>query len=110
MNMNIEFDDSLLTEIILLKSLSHENIIKYFGYSFDYVGNFYIITELCSNGNLDSYLINNKLTIQQKYKIIYQICKGINYLHTLTTPIIHRDLKTQNVLLDNRNLAKVADC
>jgi uncharacterized membrane protein YqiK len=40
------FEDNLLTEILLLKILHHENIIKYYGYSIDYIGNFYVITEL----------------------------------------------------------------
>ena len=102
--------NTILTEILLLRSLTNENIIRYYGYSFDYVGNFYIIIELCSNGTLESYIAkNHNLPIQNKYGIILDICKGIKYLHTLPTPIIHRDLKTQNILLDDNLKGKISD-
>ena len=53
--------------------------------------------------------MKNKLTIQQKYKIILDICKGIDYLHSLSTPIIHRDLKTPNILIDENLNPKISD-
>jgi serine/threonine protein kinase len=103
------FEDSFLTEILLLKNLDNENIIKYFGYSIDYIGNFYIITELCLNGCLDSYILKNKLSIQEKFKIIFNICNGINYIHSLSTPIVHRDLKPQNIFLNEYLIPKISD-
>jgi hypothetical protein len=39
-----EFEENLITEIVLLKNIDHNNIIKYYGYSIDQLGNFYIIT------------------------------------------------------------------
>jgi serine/threonine protein kinase len=108
-NIGNNFEDSILTEILLLKNLQHENIIKYYGYSIDYIGNFYVITEFCVNGPLDSYFQRNALTIQEKYKIIMQICDGINYLHLLSTPIVHRDLKPQNILLNENVIPKISD-
>jgi hypothetical protein len=86
------YQDTLLTEIIILKNLKFKNIIKYWGFSVDNIGNFYIITEYCSNGSLDNYIINNKLTIQEKYNIILNISDGIHYIHSKSTPIIHRGI------------------
>jgi serine/threonine protein kinase len=108
-NLSDNYQNELLTEILILKNLSHENITKYYGYSMDYIGNFYIVTELCLLGTLDKYLSKNNLTIQEKYKIIMDICDGINYLHSLSTPIIHRDLKPQNILLNEYSIPKISD-
>jgi serine/threonine protein kinase len=104
-----DIEETLLSEILLLKNLNNNNIIKYYGYSIDYIGNFYIITEYCSKGCLVDYYLKNKLTIDKKYLILYDICLGINYLHSFSTPIIHRDLKPQNILLDENLNAKISD-
>ena len=42
-------------------------------------------------------------------KLSYEIALGLNYLHQLERPIIHRDLKSHNILIDGNNLAKIAD-
>jgi cell division control protein CDC15 len=102
---NIE--ETLLSEILLLKNLDHVNIVKYYGYSIDYVGNFYIITEYCSNGSIDNHIGN--LTIQNKFSILHNISSGLDYLHSFSTPIIHRDIKPQNILLDENMIAKISD-
>jgi serine/threonine protein kinase len=69
-HIGVGFEENLLTEILLLKNIEHKNIIKYFGYSIDYIGNFYIIIEFCVNGCLDSFILKNKLSIENKFKII----------------------------------------
>jgi hypothetical protein len=89
-NIGNNFEDSLLTEILLLKNLQHENIIRYFGYSIDYIGNFYVITEFCSNGPLVIFKKINSL--YKKNLILFSIfvmeliiC--IYYQHRLCTEI-----------------------
>jgi serine/threonine protein kinase len=63
------------------------------------------------NGCLSDYTYNkkNKLTLKQKYSILIDICSGMCFLHSKTTPIIHRDLKTQNILLNDKLEAKISD-
>jgi WNK lysine deficient protein kinase len=81
----------LITEIVLLKNIDHSNIIKYYGYSEDNNGNFLIITELMKCGCLSDYLKGDKkLTLLQKYNILYDVCKGMIFLHSQTCPIVHR--------------------
>jgi serine/threonine protein kinase len=88
-----EFEDSLITEIVLLKNLEHKNIIKSFGYSIDHNGNFFILTELMQNGCLSDYTNKNpkkKLKLEEKFSVLIDICYGMSFLHSKETPIIHR--------------------
>ena len=62
-----------------------------------------------SKGNLHNVLVNEKLTWNQKIKIALDIARGLNYLHTLNPPIIHRDLKSLNILISKKYTAKISD-
>jgi len=99
----------LITEIVLLKNLDNSNVIKYYGYSIDTNNNdqFIIVTELLSRGALDKNL--KILSIKQKYSIILDIAVGASYLHSREPPIIHRDLKLNNILLNDAYVAKISD-
>ncbi|XP_076185569.1 receptor-interacting serine/threonine-protein kinase 2 isoform X2 [Aptenodytes patagonicus] len=44
-----------------------------------------------------------------RFRILYEIALGVNYLHNLNPPLLHHDLKTQNILLDNEFHVKIAD-
>jgi len=63
----------------------------------------YIVTEYCSGGSLYDILHVKKvhLSWDQKLKICYDVSKGAAFLHTYTPPIIHRDLKSRNVWLQD---------
>lgn len=49
------------------------------------------------------------IDLQSKLTIALDVAKGMDYLHTLTQPIIHRDLNSHNILLDEHGRAVVAD-
>jgi serine/threonine protein kinase len=59
------------------------------------------------NGSLESKI--SSLNFKQKYNILIDIACGIEYLHSKIPPIIHRDLKTQNILLNEKFEAKISD-
>ncbi|KAJ3414727.1 hypothetical protein HDV05_006164 [Chytridiales sp. JEL 0842] len=106
----------VLTEIKILQSLRNENIINFF-YSWAKKGadakeTVIFITELMTSGTLKSYIRKTKGPIKPKVLKNWsrQILSGLQYLHTLNPPIIHRDLKCENIFINgNNSQAKIGD-
>ncbi|KAL4617367.1 tyrosine-protein kinase JAK2-like [Arapaima gigas] len=98
-------------EIEILKSLHHENIVKYKGvcYSAGRRRNLRLIMEYLPFGSLRDYLIKNKDRIDHKKLLLYasQICKGMDYL--ASKRYIHRDLATRNILVESELRVKIGD-
>ena len=100
---------SMPEDVTTLQSLpQHPHIITYFGiaHSEDAV---YIITEFAPKGSLYDrlYKKEEKPTFEQSHDWAWQIAHGMEHLHEHN--IIHRDLKSANVLLCIGNVAKIAD-
>ena len=109
---NSGYHTSALREVSILKNLQHENIIKILDIFLtepkrNKKGNISIIYEYIEN-DLSS-LMDNKVvfSIESIKCIMHQILKGIEYLHS--NYIIHRDLKTANILIKNDGIVKLAD-
>ncbi|KAJ0793720.1 putative protein kinase RLK-Pelle-LRR-I-1 family [Helianthus annuus] len=104
-----------LNEIDLLSDKQHENIITLVGYCNE--GNEKIIVyEFAERGSLDFYFRfrNGKYTIPwvQRLKIVVDVARGLDHLHNHLQKkqvIIHRDIKTSNILLDHNWVAKISD-
>lgn len=96
-------------EMKMLSEISHPNIIKLIGFSLDSSDQLCIITELMDQ-NLHSLLLNTKikLTIKDQIQFLYQISCAMNYLHSVLN-IMHRDLKSDNILLDKHYNIKLCD-
>uniref|UniRef100_A0A8C9YKD0 non-specific protein-tyrosine kinase n=1 Tax=Sander lucioperca TaxID=283035 RepID=A0A8C9YKD0_SANLU len=97
-------------EIEILKSLQHENIVKYKGVCYS-AGrrNLCLIMEYLPFGSLRDYLMKNKERIDHKKLAHYmsQICKGMEYLSSKR--YIHRDLATRNILVESELRVKIGD-
>ncbi|OMO52589.1 hypothetical protein CCACVL1_29178 [Corchorus capsularis] len=100
------------TEVSLLGRLHHRNLVNLVGYCVD-KGQRMLIYEFMSNGSLASILYSEEersLSWEERLQIALDISHGIEYLHEgAVPPVIHRDLKSANILLDQSMRAKVAD-
>ncbi|KAL5205791.1 hypothetical protein ABZP36_034000 [Zizania latifolia] len=105
---NLEFR----TEIELLSRVHHKNVVSLVGFCFDQ-GEQMLVYEYVPNGTLKESLTGKsgvRLDWKRRLRVVLGAAKGIAYLHELADPpIIHRDIKSSNVLLDERLNAKVSD-
>ncbi|KAK9163531.1 hypothetical protein Syun_004433 [Stephania yunnanensis] len=101
----------LKTEVQTLGSIRHKNIVKLYGY-FSSLDLNLLVYEYMPNGNLWDALHKgrNLLDWPTRHKIALGISQGVAYLHhDLLPPIIHRDIKSTNILLNAEYQPKVAD-
>lgn len=100
------------TEISILKSLRHPNIVLLLAYSTT-TDLEVMISELMRCSLLEifkAHLVNGtKMTMKDKIAYAVQLAQGMLYLHTCKPVIIHRDLKPANLLIDHSGVLKVAD-
>lgn len=72
-----------------------------------------IVTEYMPNGSLDQLLFQKNdfpdIPFSLRYRILYEIALGVNFLHNMNPPLLHHDLKTQNILMDSEFHVKIAD-
>lgn len=66
-----------------------------------------VVMEHMSNGSLNNLLASHTLMWPKKFQMVYEISMGVNFLHSMNPPILHLNLKTSNVLLDDHLHAKV---
>ncbi|CAI8607703.1 unnamed protein product [Vicia faba] len=102
----------LYSEVHLLKALKHENIIKFYdSWIDDKQKTVNMITELFTSGNLRQYRKKHKYVEMKAIKCwARQILQGLAYLHSHKPPIIHRDLKCDNIFVNgNQGEVKIGD-
>ncbi|CAF2047301.1 unnamed protein product [Brassica napus] len=109
---SLQSEKEFLNEIDLLSRLHHRNLVSLVGYSSD-IGEQMLVYEYMPNGNVRDWLSANAtetLSFNMRAQVALGSAKGILYLHAeANPPVIHRDIKTSNILLDSQLHAKVAD-
>ncbi|KAG6749644.1 hypothetical protein POTOM_046706 [Populus tomentosa] len=97
--------EKLYSEVYLLRSLSHENIIKFSNsWVDDKNKTINMITELFTSGNLRQYRRKHRnIDIKAIKNWARQILRGLVYLHGHNPPIIHRDLKCDNIFVNGHH-------
>ncbi|XWS15249.1 hypothetical protein CRYUN_Cryun35bG0078500 [Craigia yunnanensis] len=107
-HLNDALEDEFAQEVAILREVQHKNVVRFIG-ACTKSPHLCIITEYMPGGSLYDYLHKNHnvLKLSQLLKFAIDVCKGMEYLHQ--NDIIHRDLKTANLLMDTDNVVKVAD-
>ena len=105
------FDNSLLshaTEGELLKSLHHFGLPNYVG-EYKNERALCVVREYVEGTPLDQYVLQNGLSEEQAVLFSEQLCDILSYLHSQKPPVIHRDIKPQNIIVDAEGRIRLID-
>ncbi|KAM0932373.1 putative protein kinase RLK-Pelle-SD-2b family [Dioscorea sansibarensis] len=99
-----------LAEVRSIGQTHHKNLVRLLGYCHE-GENRLLVYEFMSNGSLTGFLFGEtKPDWNKRVNIILGVARGLLYLHEeCITPIIHCDIKSQNILLDDNLVAKISD-
>ncbi|KAL7600817.1 hypothetical protein Lser_V15G22907 [Lactuca serriola] len=104
-------DPEFWKEILMLSHYTHKNLITLMGFC-DEDGEKILVYEYASRGSLDRHLSSSTLTWRQRLKICVEAATGLCYLHDpkgTQQRVIHRDIKSSNILIDENWNAKISD-
>ncbi|XP_076952759.1 serine/threonine-protein kinase STY17-like [Bidens hawaiensis] len=95
-------------EVYILRKIRHKNVVQFIGACTE-PSRLCIVTEFMARGSIYNFLRqqNGSFKLPLLLKIAIDVSKGMSYLHQ--NNIIHRDLKTANLLMDEHEVVKVAD-
>ncbi|KAF5372308.1 hypothetical protein D9615_009223 [Tricholomella constricta] len=96
-------------EVYVWHRLEHPNIVKLFGTSYHMSGRPSMVMQWYQNGSATDYLRERGDTELDRTYLVFDIAQGLHYLHTLVPPIVHGDLKGNNVLITDEGRAVISD-
>ncbi|URE29139.1 STYKc [Musa troglodytarum] len=101
-------------QVRILSEIRHRNLVTLIGYCQE-GGLQMLIFEYLPNGSISGHLYDSeqhsltRLEFKQRLAVAIGAAKGLAHLHGLSPPVVHKDFKTSNVLVDENFIAKVAD-
>ncbi|KAG1703576.1 hypothetical protein DVH05_007520 [Phytophthora capsici] len=104
-----------LTEVKMMTVMDHPRVVEFVGVSWNNLMDLCVVTEFMAGGDLRAWLndrADNAAPVGfdfTKVKIATHVVHALAYLHSLTPSVIHRDLKSRNILLSENEDAKLAD-
>ncbi|RHY29222.1 hypothetical protein DYB32_005324 [Aphanomyces invadans] len=115
---------AFMNEIKLFATLNHNNIVRFVGVSWTTLNDLAVVSEFMSEGDLRDLLVRDAVpqhlhwfesstmgfpSSVSKLSLAINIADAITYLHSFSPAILHRDLKSRNVLLSEAFVAKLTD-
>lgn len=112
---SLKFDEArsrLTREIEILSRCSHSNIVKFLDGGYDlHLGRWFIVTRYYCKGSVSHHVASGSMPpARWVFSIFCDVLRALDYLHTLSNPVIHRDIKPANILIsDDGRHAVVTD-
>jgi len=104
---NMEMEEKVKREIKILRLFMHPHIIRLYEV-IEAPADIYVVMEYVKSGELFDYIVEKgRLQEEEARRFFQQIISGVQYCHR--NMVVHRDLKTENLLLDNNCDVKIAD-
>ncbi|XP_041849818.1 ankyrin repeat and protein kinase domain-containing protein 1 [Melanotaenia boesemani] len=101
-----KFYRNVINEISSMVKLKFKNIISIYGLCSEATA---VVMEYMSNGSLNNILASHTLMWPKKFQLIHEASMGMNFLHSMNPPLLHFNLKTSNILLDDHLHVKISD-
>nr|XP_004491135.2 lysM domain receptor-like kinase 3 isoform X2 [Cicer arietinum] len=109
--MKMQATREFLVELKVLTRVHHFNLVPLIGYCVE--GSLFLIYEYMNNGNLSQHLHNSErepMAWSTRVQIALDVARGLEYIHDHSVPVyIHRDIKSENILLNENFAGKIAD-
>ena len=92
----------------VLCNIQHENLVAYCGVG-SLANDSPVVVMERMDMNLSFFLETRSLSLDCKFRVIYEVLQGLNHLHSLKPPIIHGGLNEKNVLISSKEVVKITD-
>lgn len=108
--------NAFLTEVKMMAAMEHERVVRFIGVAWDSLSDLCAVSEFMEGGDLRTLLTRFEAEERRprgfdrdKARIALHVMHALTYLHSLDPMVLHRDLKSKNILLNHNLDAKITD-